>query len=77
MMDRLQAALQQNREKYIQLLQELVRIDTSVIGHGIDGGRELKGQQFLAQQIESMGGIAEFREVTEELIQQGLKSTGR
>jgi len=43
MMDRLQAALQQNREKYIQLLQELVRIDTSVIGHGIDGGRELKG----------------------------------
>ena len=57
MMDRLQAALQQNREKYIQLLQELVRIDTSVIGHGIDGGRELKGQQFLAQQIESMGGL--------------------
>ncbi len=75
-MDRLQAALQQNREKYIQLLQELVRIDTSVIGHGIDGGRELKGQQFLAQQIESMGGIAEFREVTEELIQQGIEKYG-
>lgn len=76
MTDRLQAALRQNRDKYIRLLQELVRIDTSVIGHGIEGGRELKGQQFLAEQIAAMGGTYEFREVNEELIQEGIRRYG-
>lgn len=72
----LQAALRQNWDKYVRLLQQLVRIDTRVIGHGIEGGRELEGQRFLAQQIEAAGGTAEFREVTEEKIQQGIGKYG-
>ncbi|HBN94670.1 MAG TPA: acetylornithine deacetylase, partial [Firmicutes bacterium] len=73
MTDILQTALTKNRTKYIGLLQELIRCDTSVIGHGIDGGNELKGQKVLAEQIERMGGVPEFREVNEEIIQKGIK----
>lgn len=76
MTDILQTALTQNRSKYIGLLQELIRCDTSVIGHGIDGGNELKGQEMLAEQIERMGGVPEFREVNEEIIQKGIKEYG-
>ena len=76
MADILQATLDQNRNKYLVLLQELIRCDTSVIGHGIDGGRELKGQEMLAEQIRKMGGVPEFFEVKEDVIQKGIKEHG-
>lgn len=76
MKERLQAALEKNRAKYVQMLQELVRRDTRVIGHGIEGGNELQGQEYLAEQIVALGGVAEFKEVREDLIQEGIKRFG-
>ena len=43
----LKSVLRQNREKYIAYLKDLVAIDTQVIGHGIDGGREKMDNFFL------------------------------
>ncbi len=44
---RLDSAIQQNRDKYLEYLMELVRHDTHDIGHGIDGGLEANGQEYL------------------------------
>ncbi len=68
--------LEENKEGYIDFLKELVKIDTRVVGHGIDGGYELNGQKFLARKIREMGGRAEFFEVTEDLIQRGIEQYG-
>jgi acetylornithine deacetylase len=68
--------LEEKKEEYVDFLKELVKIDTRVVGHGIDGGYELNGQEFMARKIEEMGGRAEFFEVTEDLIQRGIEQYG-
>ena len=39
----LKEVLEQNKEKYIEELKNLVGIDTHDLGHGIDGGLEKQG----------------------------------
>ena len=39
----LKEVLEQNKEKYIEELKNLVGIDTHDLGHGIDGGLEETG----------------------------------
>ncbi|MCP1101935.1 acetylornithine deacetylase [Aequitasia blattaphilus] len=51
----LKEVLEQNKEEYIQELLELLSIDTHDIGHGIKGGLEKEGQEYLIQRMESMG----------------------
>ena len=42
----LKEVLEQNKEKYIEELKNLVGIDTHDLGHGIDGGLEKQGQAY-------------------------------
>ena len=46
-MELLKKTLEDNKNYYIEKLRELISIDTQVIGHGIDGGKEKKGQEYL------------------------------
>lgn len=51
----LASILEKNKQKYIDNLQKLVQCDTHDIGHGIDGGLEKNGQQFLEKLFTQMG----------------------
>lgn len=55
MIDRLKQVLDAHREEYLQPLLELARLDTHCIGHGIDGGLEAAGQDYIAQLMRDMG----------------------
>lgn len=50
----LKEVLSENREKYIDRLKELVAIDTHILGHGIAGGLEKAGQDYLIQLFKEM-----------------------
>ncbi len=50
----LKIVLEQNKEKYIEELKHLIAIDTHDIGHGIGGGLEKKGQDYLAALLKTM-----------------------
>lgn len=49
----LKEVLEQNKEKYIEELKNLVGIDTHDLGHGIDGGLEKQGQEYMVNLFES------------------------
>ena len=51
----LKEVLEQNKEKYIEELKNRVGIDTHDLGHGIDGGLEKQGQEYMVNLFESMG----------------------
>ena len=74
--ERPEEVLEQNKEKYIEELKNLVGIDTHDLGHGIDGGLEKQGQEYMVNLFESMGAD----EITvdpmdEAVIQESYKST--
>lgn len=58
MIDRLRKELEDNKVEYLKYLKELVNIDTQHIGQGIDGGREKKGQEYLAKLAQNIGADA-------------------
>jgi acetylornithine deacetylase len=70
--DILKDKLEENKDRYIRVLKELVKIDTRVVGHGIDGGYELNGQKYLEKIIDQMGGKTEYVEMKEEKIQEAI-----
>lgn len=73
MKDRLQETLTANREKYIRRLMDIVSIDTQVIGHGIDGGREAAGQEYLISLMSELSADRiEKDPMREETIQAAL-----
>jgi acetylornithine deacetylase len=73
MNEKLRKALELNRDKYISHLAELVAIDTHDIGHGIEGGLEEKGQDYLVKMFEGMGASSVIKDhMTEEVIQKSL-----
>ena len=51
----LKEVLAENRDKYIEQLKNLVAIDTHDLGHGIDGGLEKEGQDYMIRLFEEMG----------------------
>lgn len=51
----LKETLKKHKEEYVKCLRDLVAIDTQVIGHGIGGGLEKKGQQYMKELFQSMG----------------------
>ncbi|SKC83534.1 M20 family metallopeptidase [Maledivibacter halophilus] len=65
--------LEKNKEVYIHYLEELVALDTQVIGHGIDGGYEKNGQMFLEKILLEMGAKVKRELLNEKLIQKGIK----
>lgn len=73
MNEKLRQTLEKNKDKYISRLAELVAIDTHDIGHGIEGGLEEKGQDYLVKMFEGMGASSVIKDqVTEEVIQRSL-----
>lgn len=73
--NRLRETLRERQEEYIHILKDLVSIDTQVIGHGIDGGREKAGQEYLIKLLESMGADEIVRDPMEEkYIEQAMAS---
>lgn len=72
--ERLRKALDENKERYIRHLAELVAIDTHDIGHGIDGGLEAKGQDYMCELYRQLGAADIVRDQMEEaVIQQGIR----
>lgn len=53
-MERLKELLEQNKEEYIRYLKELVAIDTHCLGHGIAGGLEKEGQEYMIRLFQAM-----------------------
>lgn len=52
---RIEETVEKNKKKYIDYLLRLVSIDTHDIGHGIDGGLEREGQEYLIELFKKLG----------------------
>ena len=66
MVDVLKKTLEEHKEEYLQYLMELVEIDTQDLGHGIAGGREKAGQEYMAKLFQKMG----VSELTEDAMKE-------
>lgn len=73
-MDRLKKVLEENKQEYIEYLKELVAIDTQTIGHGIDGGLEEKGQEYLTSLFKKMNANQiDIIQMEENVVEESLK----
>lgn len=73
-MEQLKKVLEERKEEYIQYLKELVNIDTQDIGHGIKGGREKAGQEYIKQLFEKIGAdFIEEEALTEDVIRECIE----
>lgn len=73
-MHNLRETLKNNAQGYIRHLSDLVGIDTHVLGHGREGGLELKGQLYLETLFEKMGANDLRRDpLNEAVILEGLE----
>ena len=54
-MKNLKEVLERNKEAYIEQLKKLVAIDTHDLGHGIKGGLEKEGQDYMIDLFRKMG----------------------
>lgn len=68
MIDRLKQVLDAHRAAYLQPLLDLARLDTHCIGHGIDGGLEKAGQDYVARLMRDMGAEVRVAPMKEEDI---------
>lgn len=74
MKELLSSVLQANKDKYIDRLLKLVEKDTRDIGHGIEGGLEANGQEYLIDVFKELGAdeiITDY--LKEETIQSSIK----
>ncbi len=67
-MTKLQEVLEQNKEYYIEQLKQMIAIDTHDIGHGIKGGLEKDGQDYLADLLASMGADEIVKDPMDEAV---------
>mgnify|MGYP003271277621 FL=1 len=73
MMRPLKEVLEENKQSYIQRLMDLIAIDTHDLGHGIAGGLEKQGQEYMVKLFGDMGADIIRRDpMTEEAIEQCL-----
>ena len=69
----LKEVLEENKQTYIQRLMDLIAIDTHDLGHGIAGGLEKPGQEYMVKLFEDMGADIIRRDpMTEEAIKECL-----
>jgi len=77
MMERLKEVLESKKDEYVKYLSELIAIDTQDLGHGIAGGREKEGQEYLIRLLEEMGADQIERDpMTEETIAASIEKYG-
>ena len=70
MVNLLKDTLEQHKEEYLQYLSDLVACDTQDLGHGIAGGREKEGQEYMEALFEKMGADEILKDpMTEAAIQ--------
>lgn len=76
-MDILRWTLEKNKHVYIQHLVDIVSIDTHDIGHGIDGGLEKKGQEYMEKLFRQMNADQiELDYMKEEVIKNSIAQFG-
>lgn len=68
MSEQLKKVLEERKEEYIGYLRDLIGIDTQDIGHGIFGGREKKGQEYIIRLMEETGADQIEKEDLEESV---------
>ena len=76
MESRLRQALDADRESYLRPLLELIAIDTQVLGHGIDGGREAQGQLYIENLLRSLGADVRRLPMTEGAVAEAISLWG-
>lgn len=77
MVNLLKDTLEQHKKEYLQYLCDLVACDTQDLGHGIAGGREKAGQEYLEALFEKMGADEIVKDpMTEAAIQKCYDSYG-
>ena len=64
----LEETLQMHKEEYLERLKELINIDTHDLGHGIDGGLEKEGQDYMISLFRSMGADEIVTDPMEETV---------
>lgn len=73
----LKDTLYKRKSEYLEHLRAAVSIDTRVLGHGIKGGREKEGQEYLKKLLTDMGADELIEdEMKEEVITAALKKHG-
>jgi len=71
---KLKDELDTNKERYLEILKELVAIDTHDIGHGIDGGLEKSGQEYIIAMLEKAGAAdITVDQLSEATIQRSIR----
>ena len=76
-MGKLEETLSAHREEYLQALKDLISIDTHDLGHGIKGGLEKEGQDFLVSFLEGMHADEIIKDPMEEsVIQECFRKYG-
>lgn len=68
MSTKLREVLEQNKEYYIEQLKNLIAIDTHDIGHGIKGGLEAEGQDYMIRLFEEMGASEIVKDDMDEAV---------
>lgn len=71
---KLREVLEQNKDYYVEQLMNLVSIDTHDIGHGIAGGLEKEGQDYLIGLFESMGADEIVKDQLSEAVLEECKA---
>lgn len=59
---------ERNKDEYLKHLKNIVAIDTQVIGHGIDGGNEKNGQEYIEKLFKELGADEIKKETIDESI---------
>lgn len=77
MVNLLKKTLDEHREEYLQCLKELVARDTQDLGHGIAGGREKAGQEYMEELFQKMGASEIVKDpMSESVIQECYEQYG-
>ena len=67
-MDKLFEVLEENKDKYVSRLKDLIAIDTHDLGHGIDGGLEKEGQLYMEKLFQEMGAASICKDPLQESV---------
>ncbi len=76
MESRLCGIVNDDREGFLRPLLDLIAIDTQVLGHGVEGGRERAGQEYLEGLLRSLGAEVTRQPLDESLIDEGMRLWG-
>lgn len=73
---KLREVLQRKQEEYIDFFKGLISCDTQVKGHGIAGGNEKNGQEYLEKILVKMGADIAKDLLHEKIIQEAIERYG-